>query len=203
MNFSETLARVRATPTAFLDTPCVLSLQAFLQGYMSADGSAFDIMRASVDAFPGPAQADVCTRAYLYYPDGVIAMCAVIDEMERLLSTGNVQPERGHLCDVSFVESVRQPILDGHAAMVVGSDKVVSFYNYVRGFLCGLEAVAPLEAARQGQQLADFERWLQVYEKCPRAAWYKLVRIFGGERDRGLRKFIEWWDEFQDQRDSG
>ncbi len=196
MNFVSTLERLRAEPAAFLDNFCAASLGAFLIGYKDADTSSYDALMALLGVFPGPAQADACSRVYMSYSDSAAGASAILDALEKILGDDGVRPEAGLVGGLAFVEVVRGPIVGGRAAMILGEPTVITLYNYVRGYLCGMEAVSPVEAATQAQALSEFERWLQGNYQVPGAAWYKLIRIHEGACERGLTRFIELWDEF-------
>jgi len=202
MNFPSIVVQLKAEPTAFLDSFCVLSLGSFLVGYGNADSSAHAPTRALLDVFPGADSASACMRAYLSYPGTGVAAAAILDALEKEVSDCVMAPEPGAFPDTDFITTLRGPILQGRPAMILGTPTVITLYNYVRGFLCGLEAVAPAEAERQTRDLAEFERWLQGWYKTPGTAWYKLLRIYGGECERGLLKFVEMWDEFEKSRKS-
>lgn len=178
-----------------MDSFCARSLGVFLNGYDNADCGVHDALHALLDTFDGPAQADACTRAYLSYEDSSAAASAVLAALEKL-ATG-VQPEPGPFSNTTFVEAIREPILHRRPQIILGDPTVVSLYNYVRGFLCGLEVILPVEAAKQTRALAEFERWLRVKYEAPCAAWYKMIRVYGGTCEAGLERFIELWDEFE------
>ena len=196
MNFVSMVERLRAEPTAFLDSFCAASLGAFLVGYKNVDSSAYDSVKALLDVFPGAAQADACSRVYMSYSDSAVGASAILDALEKILGDDEVRPGSGPVGGLAFVEVVRGPIVAGRAAMILGEPTVITLYNYVRGYLCGMEAVSPVEAATQAQALSEFERWLQGNYQVPGAAWYKLIRIHEGACERGLTRFIEFWDEF-------
>lgn len=200
MNFVGIVERLRAEPAAFLDTFCAASLGAFLVGYKDADASAYDIVKALLDVFPGAAQADACSRVYMAYTDSAAGASAILDALEEILGDDEIRPEAGPFGGLAFVEVVRGPIVAGRAAMILGEPTVLTLYNYVRGYLCGMEAVSPVEAATQTRSLSEFERWLQENYQVPGAAWYKLIRIHEGACERGLTRFIELWDEFVKER---
>ena len=196
MNFVSTLERLRAEPAAFLDSFCAASLGAFLTGYKNVDSSAYDVVKALLGVFPGPPQANACSRVYMSYSDSAAGASAILDALEKILGDDEVTPEAGPVSGFTFVEVVRGPIVGGRAAMILGEPTVITLYNYMRGFLCGMEAVSPVEAATQARALSEFERWLQGRYQMPGAAWYKLIRIHEGACERGLTRFVELWDEF-------
>jgi len=202
MFFADIIGRLKAAPTNYLDSHCALSLEVFLIGYANVDESALVHLHALLDTFPGPEQADACTRVYLSYPDTAVGAMVVLEALEQSLRLRGSAPAPGPFSDKSFIEVLRGPIVQRRPAMILGGETVVRLYNYVRGFLCGLEAVAPAEAERQTRDLAEFERWLQDWCDTPDTAWYKLLRIYGGECERGLLKFVEMWGEFEKSRNS-
>jgi hypothetical protein len=196
MNFAIMVERLKAEPAAFLDNFCAASLGAFLTGYANADTSSYDAIKALLGVFPGADQANACSRVYLSYSDSAVGASAILSALEKIIGEGDLLPEVGPFGGLSFVEVVRGPIVGGRAAMILGETTVTTLYNYVNGYLCGMEAVLPDEAARQAQDLAEFERWLQGQYGVPGAVWYKIVRIYEGACERGLNRFIVLWDEF-------
>jgi hypothetical protein len=200
MNFASIVERLRAEPAAFLDNFCAASLGAFLTGYANADTSTYIAIKALLGVFPGADQANACSCAYLSYSDGAAGASAILSALEKILGKGDLRPEVGPFGDLSFVEVVRGPIIGGRSAMILGEPTVITLYNYVNGYLCGMEAVLPVEAASQARDLSEFERWLQGKYKVPGAAWYKIIRIYEGACERGLTRFIELWDAFAKER---
>jgi len=153
-----------------------------------------------LEIFPGREPFDVCTRVYLSYADGAAGVAAVLDALENVAAAGLEPPGDEFFTESVFVDAVRGPILQGRPAMVLGDPTVSSLYNYARGFMSGLEVVAPAEAVRQIRELAEFEKWLQEWYGVPGAAWYKLIRVHEGVCDRGLKRFVELWDKFAEAR---
>jgi hypothetical protein len=200
MNFASVVVRLKAEPLSFLDKFCPESLRPFLAGYNDVDSSAYDVIKALLDVFPGAEQADACSRVYLTYPDSADGASAILNALEKILVNGELKPEEHRGNELTFVDALRGPIVRGRAAMILGEPTVVALYNYVRGFLSGLEVISPVEALTQARDLSEFECWLQKKYQVPGAAWYKLIRIHEGACERGLTRFIVFWDEFMKSR---
>jgi hypothetical protein len=200
MNLVDIVRRLRADPCAYLDHCCVSSLRTFIYGYRIVDCSIASATDALLNIFPGREPFDVCTRVYLSYSDGAAGVEALLDALEKIVAAGLEPPGDDFFRASNFIDTVRGPILAGRPAMLLGDPTVSSLYNYARGFMCGLEVVAPAEAVRQMRELAAFERWLQDWYEVPGAAWYKLIRVHEGVCEEGTKRFIALWDEFMKAR---
>ena len=202
MSFVSIIERLKAEPAGLLDSFCAASLGAFLTGYANADTSSYDAIKTLLSVFAGADQANACSRVYLSYSDSAAGASAILSALEKIVGEGDLQPEVGPFGGLSFVEVVRGPIVGGRAAMILGDPTVITLYNYVNGYLCGMRAVLPAEAVRQAQDLSEFERWLQEQYGVPGASWYKIIRIYEGACERGLARFVVLWDEFMKGRPS-
>ena len=196
MNLLDVIRRLKNNPCNYLDSCCASSLGTFLVGYRTVDCSVASATDLLLDVFPGREEMGACTRVYLTYADGAVGVTAILNALENVVAAGLAPPGDGFFTERVFIDAVRGAILQGRPAMVLGDPTVTSLYNYACGFMSGLEVVAPVEATKQYHELAGFERWLQGRYDVPEAAWYKLIRVHEGYCERGLKKFVELWDEF-------
>jgi hypothetical protein len=198
MNLQSTLDGIEKNPEEYLDRPCVLSLDAFMQGYRCADEQGAEVLAALAGLVDGPAEANAFARAYLLPGSSEAAMRTVLRHMQNIVRAGGLGAGRaGPFAGQTFMEVLGEPILKGRAAMFLGVSTVGNLFNFVSGFLCGFDVVDRARAKEQRETLAAFERWFQAECGCPGTAWYKLVRIFCGEWVEGLRLFGDRWKEFE------
>lgn len=196
-NLLDTLEAVRIDPLSFLDCECALSLGTFLFGYKAVDASAGSVLCDLARRIPGPDAADSCTRAYLAYGGGSSAFWRVLSELRAIVDSEPPVPFPGIDAAKSFMEVVREPIGSGRSGVVLAEPTVVCLANYYRGFLAGMNSVAPTSANEAAEALARFERWLRKRYSEPRASWYGIIRVFEGIGMDGLRRFVALWDEFE------
>jgi hypothetical protein len=84
--------------------------------------------------------------------------------------------------------------------MALPEPTVLGLADFASGYICGATDLNPAVGAVQRVELGDFETWLRnewygLYKH--QAPWYGLIRVFEGECERGLRRFLELWDEFK------
>jgi hypothetical protein len=92
---------------------------------------------------------------------------------------------------------VRGPILEGRPALALGEPSVVWLSDYARGHIAGLRALAPDEAERQSRVLQAFDGWIRNHYRGYAAPWWVQIRVFEGAYVEGLKRFVELWDEFE------
>lgn len=199
MDIAIALAQIQEKPSAFLSSECALALEAFLFGYKSADQSVAIILRELATEFEGPEQAGACTLAYLASPDSITSFRRVMAAAEVVLRrVGTPTPVPGPCAEMTLVTVVDDAILQGRPAMVLAEPTVVWMHDFFRGFLVGLSAVRPAAALRQERRLMAFESWLRAsYGGASAAPWYGIIRVYEGMCERGLKRFLELWAEFE------
>jgi len=189
-------------PLIFLDVPCVLALEPFLHGFMRVDASLDLLTSVLLTRFPGPSQADACTRAYLLAATGSQALMDVLKELKDILRESPLDVRLRESCPARFIDAVREAIVTKRTGLVFFESTVASLYNHYSGFLWGLRVAAPARAADEEEAMLRFEGWLQSYYGQKPARWHQLLRVFGGACFEGLDKFVELWDRFEAEQSS-
>lgn len=195
MKLNDILLALRQEPEKILAEPHTLSLWAFLNGYGLGNRAAHPVIRAINDDFEGPSVADACSKAYLRFDDRT-AFSKVIDALDvRLRQTPPSAPPASELTADGFMSAVVQAIRSGRPGMMLGELSVSWLAHCHAGFLAGLEESDPEGASAARGELESFDRWVAGQFSEPNPGWYKILRVYEGPGEKGLRRFAELWAE--------
>lgn len=201
----EAIRLIRHDATSLLTYECALSFRAFLGGLQVSDVHVAAIRRSLLEHIDGPDQMDACGRAYLAFRNTREALGFIFHNIESFAHRSESAPTeaRHEITTVSFVDSVRDAIMDGHAGTVLGEPTISYLADYASGYNFGLRFVDASAAQSRVQELDAFEAWLQGYYGGVHACWYGLIRVFEGNCESGLRRFVLLWDAFKSGTDPG
>lgn len=196
MNLIQILATLRSAPGSLLEAAHPLMLGAFLNGYGLGNQSAGDVLRAVNDDFPGASVASACAKAYLLF-DEDIAFSRILDALDvRIGGIKEWEPATSAFTPEGFISTVIGAIRAGRPGMMLGELTLSWFANAYAGFLAGYEEVDPRQTADARNDLAMFSKWVGERFTEPSAGWYKVLRVYHGPGETGLRKFADLWDEY-------
>lgn len=196
MKLIDILATLRRDPGSLLEAAHPLMLEAFLNGYGLGNQSAGDVLRAVNDDFPGASVASACIKAYLLFDEDT-AFSRVLDALDtRIRGIREWGPATGAFTPEGFISTVIGAIRAGRPGMMLGEVTLSWFANAYAGFLAGYEEVDPHQATDARNDLAMFSKWVGEHFTEPRANWYKVLRVYYGPGETGLRKFADLWNEY-------
>lgn len=196
MKLIDILATLRRAPGSLLEAPHPLVLGAFLNGYGLGNQSAGDVLRAVNDDFPGASVASACTKAYLLFDEDT-AFFRVLEALDaRIGGIKDWGPATSAFAPEGFISTVIGAIRAGRPGMMLGEVSLSWFANAYAGFLAGYEEVDPHRAADARNALAMFSKWVGEQYTEPSAGWYKVLRVYHGPGETGLRKFADLWNEY-------
>jgi hypothetical protein len=186
---------VRDDPGQFVQPVDPLYLGAFFSGCVEANAALRPAIRTLLDTLPGPSGADPWSRAYLLHPS---------DEAVRLLLDSLCQTipedgfEAGWSASTSCIDAVRDAVEQGRWGMALGQCSVLWLSNFIGGFHAALRWWLPERAQAEEGRLRAFETWLAArYGQQPVPTWDRLLRVYEGEGQSGVERFVELWATWQ------
>lgn len=198
MKLYDVLVKLKATPLAYLESESIIAMQAFMGGYVLVDESAREPCLRLAEGLDGPSVAGAWLKAYLR--DGNAGFSLVLEHLIEIVGSSACEPIPGVLAGMRFIDYVRDPIISNRPGMVAGELSVVWLIDAMSGYLAGLDVLAPARAEREREQLLEFGRWLQGRYQA-NGSWGRLLRVFeGADPSRGLRRFVQLFDEFERKR---
>jgi hypothetical protein len=186
---------VRDDPGQFVQPVDPIYLGAFFSGCVEANAALRPPIRRLLDTLSGPSGADPWSRAYLLHPSEE-AVPLLLDSLCE--TTPEHGFEAGWSASTSCIDAVSDAVAQGRWGMALGQCSVLWLSNYIRGFHAALRWWLPERAQAEEARLQAFETWLAArYGQEGLPTWDRLLRVFEGEGQSGVERFVELWGAWE------
>lgn len=191
MLISEFLDAIKRDVSAFVEPLDPIYLGAFFSGCSEVNAAIRRPVRKLLEHVSGPSQADLWSRMALRHPSSM-AVSMVLDELSRI--TEDEPFEAGPSSSSSCIVAVTEAVKAGRPGIILGQTSVLWLRNYVSGYQAALRWWMPERASAEEGRLRAFEAWLAARYGQPGVNWDRLIRVFEGEGQSGVKRFAELWE---------
>jgi hypothetical protein len=193
--FSELLRTLRVDAGSLLTSESVVACRHFFDGYQLCNTSVRGLVEGISPRFPGPAQADVFTRAFLSGESSVAALSQILVALEDSVTTmGEPVPASGPAAGLSITGAIMPALKQGRPGMLLGNDPTVDgLCDYISGHIQGVASIDLSAGKRLEDELASFDIHVRRTYQL-QAPWNKIIRSLEGSCERGLRRVLELLD---------
>ena len=189
LKFLETIGRNLG---AFVEPVDPIYLGAFFAGCVEVNSAIRKPIRKMLKRLPGPSQADPWSRAALKYPSAE-SVRILLDTLCQACRDESFEEGLSSLrsCITAVAESVRE----GRPGMMLGQVSVLWLRNYISGYHAALRWWRPEQADIEATRMRDLNAWIAArYGEPEGATWDRLMRVFEGECQSGVERFVELWE---------
>lgn len=189
MDFTTLVGTVRRDPEGYLTELHPMALEGLLSGYSCVDGRVSELLvQLSAEMGEPQSTAPVFMKVHLTLDDRS-AIDAVLGRIQQRLTTLPIGPVR----DCGARSLVLRAIREGRPGMILGEPTVSWLANFLNGYLLALDHADPDAAARERDAMTAFAARVNERYGTATVPWWKLLRVFEGPCESGLRAFASYW----------